>query len=54
MDPLLQQLKDLVVQSREVIPQGLSGLGKNSFSKKRSSAKKRKYVAKKATTPMGN
>jgi len=45
MDPLEQQLKDLVVQSREVIPHGLSGLGDNSFTKKRSRGKKRQYVA---------
>jgi len=50
MDPLLQQLKDLVVQSREVIPQGLSGLGKNSFIKKRKTATKRQHVAKKIKT----
>jgi DNA topoisomerase-3 len=48
MCPLEQQLKDLVVQSREIIPQGLSGLGKNSFTKKRRSSTTRKYVAKKA------
>lgn len=48
MDPLEQQLKNLVVQSREVIPQGLSGLGKSRFRKKRKSPSKRQYQAKKA------
>ncbi|MFT4995198.1 MAG: DNA topoisomerase-3, partial [Paraglaciecola sp.] len=42
MAPLEVQLTDLVVQSREVLPQGLSGLGKNSFSKKRRAGTKRK------------
>jgi DNA topoisomerase-3 len=48
MSPLQQQLKDLVVQSREVLPKGLSGLGKESglgkqrFTKKRKSSTKRK------------
>ena len=49
MSPLEQQLKDLVIQSRSVIPKGLSGLGKSNFSKKRKSSTKRKYVAKKST-----
>jgi DNA topoisomerase-3 len=48
MGPLEQQLKNLVIQSREVIPHGLAGLGKNSFVKKRRSPTKRKFVAKKA------
>ncbi|MFT5312692.1 MAG: DNA topoisomerase-3 [Paraglaciecola sp.] len=46
MAPLEVQLTDLVVQSREVLPQGLSGLGKNSFSKKRRAGTKRKFVTK--------
>jgi DNA topoisomerase-3 len=50
MVPLQQQLKDLVVQSREVIPQGLSGLGKNSFTKKTRRVTKRQHVAKKIKT----
>ncbi|WP_158970893.1 DNA topoisomerase III [Paraglaciecola sp. L3A3] len=35
MLPLEQQLKDLVIQSRQVLPQGLAGLGTQSFAKKR-------------------
>ena len=42
MGPLEDQLKDLVVQSREVLPKGLSGLGNNRFTKKRKSRTKRK------------
>jgi DNA topoisomerase-3 len=49
MSPLEQQLKDLVAQSLEVLPQGLSGLGKTSFTKKRRGSTKRKYVAKTKT-----
>jgi DNA topoisomerase-3 len=45
MSPLEQQLQDLVRQSREVLPQGLSGLGNNSFSRKTKTAK-RKLSAK--------
>lgn len=48
MCPLEQQLKDLVIQSRTVIPKGLSGLGESNFSKKRKRSTKRKYVAKKS------
>jgi DNA topoisomerase-3 len=46
MSPLEEQLKDLGVQSREVLPKGLTGLGERSgvgkqrFKKKRSNAKK--------------
>jgi DNA topoisomerase-3 len=52
MSPLEEQLKDLVVQSREVLPKGLTGLGRESglgrkpglgnprFKKKRKNAKK--------------
>jgi DNA topoisomerase-3 len=46
MKPLEEQLKELVVQSRDVLPKGLtglggrSGLGKQRFKKKRSNAKK--------------
>ncbi|MCF2948563.1 DNA topoisomerase III [Paraglaciecola aquimarina] len=50
MMPLEQQLTDLVIQSREVTPQGLAGLGKSSFSKKRRPASKRKYATKKPKT----
>ena len=46
MSPLEQQLKDLVAQSLEVLPKGLSGLGKSSFAKKRRSPAKRNYRAK--------
>jgi DNA topoisomerase-3 len=42
MSLLEEQLKGLVVQSREVLPKGLSGLGKQSFKKKRRSSKKYK------------
>jgi len=42
MSPLEQQLKELVVQSREVLPKGLSGLGKQRFTKTRKSSTKRK------------
>ncbi len=42
MSPLEEQLKDLVVQSREVLPKGLSGLGNSRFTKKRRGRKKRK------------
>lgn len=42
MSPLEIQLKELVVQSREVMPKGLSGLGKPRFTKKGRSSKKRK------------
>jgi DNA topoisomerase-3 len=48
MSPLEEQLKGLVAQSLDVLPQGLSGLGKNSFGKKRKATTKRKYSAKKA------
>jgi hypothetical protein len=52
MSPLEEQLKDLVVQSRDVLPKGLTGLGRESglgrkpglgnprFKKKRKNAKK--------------
>jgi hypothetical protein len=46
MDPLEEQLKALVLQSREVLPRGLSGLGERSglgkqrFKKKRRNSKK--------------
>ena len=42
MCPLEVQLKELIVQSREVLPKGLTGLGKQRFTKKRKSATKRK------------
>jgi DNA topoisomerase-3 len=42
MSPLQEQLKELVVQSREVLPKGLSGLGKPRFAKKRRASAKRK------------
>ena len=42
MSPLEEQLKALVLQSREVLPKGLSGLGKQHFTKKRRSGTKRK------------
>ena len=42
MSPLELQLKELVVQSREVLPKGLTGLGKQRFTKKRKSSTKRK------------
>lgn len=42
MSPLQEQLKELVVQSREVLPKGLSGLGKQRFVKKRRHSTKRK------------
>jgi DNA topoisomerase-3 len=42
MSPLQEQLKELVVQSREVLPKGLSGLGKPRFTKKRRASTKRK------------
>jgi DNA topoisomerase-3 len=41
MSPLQEQLKELVVQSREVLPKGLSGLGKPSFTKKRKNTKRK-------------
>ena len=50
MNPLEVQLKDLVVQSREVLPKGLAGLGgrsssgKSRFTKKHSNAKKKQRV----------
>jgi DNA topoisomerase-3 len=47
MGPLEEQLKDLVAQSLDVLPQGLSGLGKKTFTKKTKSGAKRKYAAKK-------
>jgi DNA topoisomerase-3 len=47
MGPLEEQLKDLVAQSLDVLPQGLSGLGKKTFTKKPKSGAKRKYAAKK-------
>lgn len=40
MTPLEQQLRELVVQSREVLPKGLAGLGSNPFSKKRKGKRK--------------
>jgi DNA topoisomerase-3 len=46
MNPLEEQLKALVLQSREVLPRGLSGLGERSglgkqrFKKKRRNSKK--------------
>lgn len=46
MSPLEEQLKDLVVQSREVLPTGLSGLGKTHTGKPRFT-KKRKTSTKK-------
>ena len=42
MCPLEVQLKELIVQSREVLPKGLTGLGKQRFTKKRKSATKQK------------
>ncbi|MGK0268728.1 MAG: DNA topoisomerase-3 [Paraglaciecola sp.] len=42
MSPLEVQLKELVVQSREVLPKGLTGLGKQRFTKKRKSSTKQK------------
>jgi DNA topoisomerase-3 len=42
MGSLEQQLKELVIQSREVFPKGLSGLGKQHVTKKRRSNAKRK------------
>jgi DNA topoisomerase-3 len=42
MSPLQEQLKELVVQSREILPKGLSGLGKQRFTKKRKTSTKRK------------
>jgi DNA topoisomerase-3 len=42
MGPLEEQLKELVVQSRDVLPKGLSGLGKQGFTKKRKRNIKRK------------
>jgi DNA topoisomerase-3 len=42
MSPLEEQLKELIVQSRDVLPKGLSGLGKQGFTKKRKSSTKRK------------
>ena len=42
MSPLEEQLKQLVVQSRDVLPKGLAGLGKKRFTKKRKSSPKRK------------
>jgi DNA topoisomerase-3 len=42
MSPLEEQLKELIVQSREVLPKELSGLGKQGFTKKRKSSTKRK------------
>jgi DNA topoisomerase-3 len=42
MSPLQEQLKELVVQSLEVLPKGLSGLGKPRFAKKRRASTKRK------------
>lgn len=50
MGPLEAQLKDLVIQSLSVLPQGLSGLGKKNFSKKRKGGGKPKYTAKKQTS----
>lgn len=49
MTPLEEQLKDLVAQSLDVLPQGLSGLGKKTITNKRKSSK-RKYAAKKSTS----
>ena len=49
MTPLEEQLKDLVAQSLDVLPQGLSGLGKKTFTNKRKSSK-RKYAAKKSAS----
>ena len=49
MSPLEEQLKDLVAQSLDVLPQGLSGLGKKTFTNKRKSSK-RKYAAKKSAS----
>jgi DNA topoisomerase-3 len=42
MCPLEVQLKELIAQSREVLPKGLTGLGKQRFTKKRKSGTKRK------------
>jgi DNA topoisomerase-3 len=49
MSPLEKQLKDLVAQSLDVLPQGLSGLGKKTFTNKRKRSK-RKYAAKKSAS----
>ena len=49
MTPLEEQLKDLVAQSLDVLPQGLSGLGKKTFTNKRKNSK-RKYAAKKSAS----
>ncbi|WP_293749341.1 DNA topoisomerase III [uncultured Paraglaciecola sp.] len=50
MGPLEAQLKDLVTQSLSVLPQGLSGLGKKSFAKKRKGNSKRKFSLKQQTS----
>jgi DNA topoisomerase-3 len=47
MGPLEEQIKNLVVQSLNILPQGLSGLGKKSFKKKPKGNSKRQYSAKK-------
>jgi DNA topoisomerase-3 len=47
MGPLEEQLKHLVAQSLDILPQGLSGLGKKTFTKTRKSGVKRKFAAKK-------
>jgi len=47
MGPLEEQLKHLVAQSLDVLPQGLSGLGQKTFTKKRKNGVKRKFAAKK-------
>lgn len=47
MGPLEEQLKNLVVQSLSVLPQGLAGLGKKSSKGRPKGNSKRKYSAKK-------
>jgi DNA topoisomerase-3 len=42
MSPLEEQLKELVIQSGDVLPKGLSGLGKQRFTKKRRNSTKGK------------
>lgn len=46
MTPLEQQLHQLVAQSQEVLPQGLSGLGENRFSKKSRGKKTGQFARK--------
>ena len=46
MTPLAEQLHQLVAQSQEVLPQGLSGLGENRLAKKSRGKKKWQSAAK--------